>query len=549
MAVSAHLWQSFLVIAALLLLGRLLERAPGRYADLLYRAALIKLFLPLAWVGGGTAAFLAALARRSSEASPDFASAIPAFILVGPLGAASEAAVQRSATGWFWLCLTALWLGGVLAIVTRWGIADRSWKGRSVHCDEAQEEIRQRLLAALEGTGIATGRISVGGQGVPAARGILHGRIRIPEAAVRQLNTARLRAILLHEEEHLRRHDPFFRLLGRLAFALFFYFPPVWVLLRSLEAAAEVACDERVLGSGVRPGDYLQALARTLSLGLSSAPGVPAVGGKGGSMKHRFDRIRHAGQFRPLMRHRLALLSGFAFVIAATGWPAVTRAGNAGQQAAPAGAGAGVRMSEIPVRSSPPADPAADRSEPMLVEGNVEPPQKILNFLPNYPEEARLAKAEGKVILECIIGRDGKVREARALREVAGWPSLTQAAEEAVLQWEYRPARQFGRPVPVYFTVIVEFNLDRFQGLEVSRTPILLLFRQTPLAKIFDAIEQASGVTILGKESIPAIRVTLNWPQNRTLSEALGELGRLYDLNFEVVDAHTIRIVPAGRNR
>jgi len=38
-------------------------------------------------------------------------------------------------------------------------------------------------------------------------------------------------------------------------------------------------------------------------------------------------------------------------------------------------------------------------------------------------------------------------------------PLFDQAAVEAVKKWKYQPALQGGRPVKVYLTVIVEFNL------------------------------------------------------------------------------------------
>ena len=88
--------------------------------------------------------------------------------------------------------------------------------------------------------------------------------------------------------------------------------------------------------------------------------------------------------------------------------------------------------------------------------GDVRPPELLLKVQPQYPEIARRARIEGKVVLEAVIDGSGNVVNVRVLRSV---PLLDGAATEAVKQWKYRPARQNGRPVKVYFTVIVDFTL------------------------------------------------------------------------------------------
>ena len=73
-----------------------------------------------------------------------------------------------------------------------------------------------------------------------------------------------------------------------------------------------------------------------------------------------------------------------------------------------------------------------------------------------YPAIAQAARVQGIVIVEAIIGTDGKVRDAKVLRSI---PLLDQAALDAVRQWEYTPSRLNGVPVPVIMTVTVNFTL------------------------------------------------------------------------------------------
>ena len=69
---------------------------------------------------------------------------------------------------------------------------------------------------------------------------------------------------------------------------------------------------------------------------------------------------------------------------------------------------------------------------------------------------ARAARVSGVVILETVIGPDGRVTDVKILRSV---PLLDDAALEAVRQWEYTPTLLNGVPVPVIMTVTVNFQL------------------------------------------------------------------------------------------
>ncbi|PYT06474.1 MAG: hypothetical protein DMF49_10935 [Acidobacteria bacterium] len=100
-------------------------------------------------------------------------------------------------------------------------------------------------------------------------------------------------------------------------------------------------------------------------------------------------------------------------------------------------------------------------SQPLLVYGDVRPPEKITDVSPNYPEEARSNRVEGKVILEAVIDARGEVSELKVLRSI---PELEQSAIDAVCCWKYRPATKGGRPVPVYFTIVVEYNLKKTES-------------------------------------------------------------------------------------
>jgi protein TonB len=98
----------------------------------------------------------------------------------------------------------------------------------------------------------------------------------------------------------------------------------------------------------------------------------------------------------------------------------------------------------------------AASGQPIRVGGSIKAPTQISKVQPVYPAEAQAARVSGVVILEALIGVDGRVTDARVLRSI---PLLDQAAVDAVRQWVYTPTLLNGVPVPVLMTVTVTFTL------------------------------------------------------------------------------------------
>lgn len=95
-------------------------------------------------------------------------------------------------------------------------------------------------------------------------------------------------------------------------------------------------------------------------------------------------------------------------------------------------------------------------------QGNIEeinilkPPEPVLQVTPEYPQECREKKIEGKVTLEVRTDTKGNVMEVRVLQSVH--PLLDLAAMDALKQWKYTPVIKDGRPIPVVFNVTVDFR-------------------------------------------------------------------------------------------
>jgi periplasmic protein TonB len=104
----------------------------------------------------------------------------------------------------------------------------------------------------------------------------------------------------------------------------------------------------------------------------------------------------------------------------------------------------------------PDAPPPAAAVRPVRVGGMIRTP-KLLNLVkPEYPPLAVAARIKAMVVLEAVVGTDGRVQTATVLY---GQPLLNQAAIDAVMQWRYQPLLLNGVPMPFVVNVTLNFNL------------------------------------------------------------------------------------------
>lgn len=87
-----------------------------------------------------------------------------------------------------------------------------------------------------------------------------------------------------------------------------------------------------------------------------------------------------------------------------------------------------------------------------------EPPKLIKIVKPQYPEIAREDGVEGKVDLTMVIDKEGKVAEAKVLLAEPA-EVFNEAALNAVLQYEFEPAKKDGKPIKVQVGHSILFTL------------------------------------------------------------------------------------------
>ena len=93
--------------------------------------------------------------------------------------------------------------------------------------------------------------------------------------------------------------------------------------------------------------------------------------------------------------------------------------------------------------------------DPRELTGDMVRPVLLEKVSPSYPRVARQAGLGGRVTVRAVIAPDGSVESVEVFASTN--PLFNDAAVDAVRKWRYRPALMNGRPVRVYFSVVVDF--------------------------------------------------------------------------------------------
>ncbi len=105
-------------------------------------------------------------------------------------------------------------------------------------------------------------------------------------------------------------------------------------------------------------------------------------------------------------------------------------------------------------------------------------PVAMRRVAPEFPSELKKEFMKGMVILECLVGTDGKAEQIHAVE--ATHPAFSQAAVESLEQWEFTPGTINGQPSPIRIRVPFEFQQSPEQILEeVAGRPVFMEVRET----------------------------------------------------------------------
>ncbi|MFN7998154.1 MAG: M56 family metallopeptidase [Bryobacteraceae bacterium] len=187
---------------------------------------------------------------------------------------ATHPSPRRSSEPW----LALVWLTGLLAALTRLGIGhlrmQRSVRRAAVI---SAPDWRELTNAAAECIGFRKAvviRLS-NETDVPLTCGIFKSTVVLP-AAAGEWDAERRRIVLLHELTHVRRRDPLLFLTARVAGALYWFHPLVWLAVSRFRREQEKSCDDAVVRAGARPSAYAASLVR-LAQSITPHPAYSAA--------------------------------------------------------------------------------------------------------------------------------------------------------------------------------------------------------------------------------------------------------------------------------
>lgn len=125
-----------------------------------------------------------------------------------------------------------------------------------------------------------------------------------------------------------------------------------------------------------------------------------------------------------------------------------TQSDGQGKSKQPGKEGAGAEPGETGAPHAP-----ADAAVPK------EPPKVVHRAKPSYPSHAWREGITGKIVVNCIVGTDGRV-ESTSIAISSGAAALDQAAEEAAAKWRYVAAKdRYGQNVRCRTTATFQFNI------------------------------------------------------------------------------------------
>ena len=101
-----------------------------------------------------------------------------------------------------------------------------------------------------------------------------------------------------------------------------------------------------------------------------------------------------------------------------------------------------------------PLEEEVEAAELWMVE---QPPKVLKKILPVYPDSARRALVEGKVFARVLVGRAGRVEH---IDRIEGPQAFHRAVTQAAKAWEFSPAVQNDRAVPVWVSLPFVFELE-----------------------------------------------------------------------------------------
>ncbi len=316
------------------------------------------------------------------------------------------------------------------------------------------------------------------------------------------------REILIHELAHIRNHHSWDLLLADLCIFVQWFNPAAWLLKQELQTIHEYEADDTVLREGVDAKKYQMLLIKK------------AVGTRLYSMANSFNHSSLKKRITMMLKEKsnpwarvkyLYVLPLAALAVSAFARPEVSAVADELSSAKVNDLVASMKTNQVETASVAvkdtlmPDEPVFEVVEqmPEFPDGGMAGLMEYFKKNLRYPEEAKKAGTQGRVVVQFLINKNGAISDASVLRGVD--PALDAEAVRLVNSMpKWKPGMQKGKAVTVKYTVPVLFKLDAVDE-KVAQKNLTLIMKGTSTADYVDML-----ILVDGREVTPEILGALN---------------------------------------
>ena len=324
------------------------------------------------------------------------------------------------------------------------------------------------------------------------------------------------REILIHELAHIRNHHSWDLLLADLCIFVQWFNPAAWLLKQELQTIHEYEADDTVLREGVDAKKYQMLLIKK------------AVGTRLYSMANSFNHSSLKKRITMMLKEKsnpwarvkyLYVLPLAALAVSAFARPEVSAVADELSSAKVNDLVASMKTNQAETASVAVKDTLTpDESVFEVVEQMPEFPDGGMAGLMEYfkknlryPEEAKKAGTQGRVVVQFLINKNGAISDASVLRSV---DRLLDAEAVRLVRSmpKWKPGMQKGKAVTVKYTVPVLFSLDELDE-KVRQKNLAIIMEETSAADYADVL-----ILVDGREVTSEILQALNPERIQSIS-------------------------------
>ena len=279
------------------------------------------------------------------------------------------------------------------------------------------------------------------------------------------------REILIHELAHIRNHHSWDLLLADLCIFVQWFNPAAWLLKQELQTIHEYEADETVLREGVDAKKYQMLLIKK------------AVGTRLYSMANSFNHSSLKKRITMMLKEKsnpwarvkyLYVLPLAALAVSAFARPEVSAVADELSNAKVNDLVASMKTNQAETASVAVKDTLTpDESVFEVVEqmpefpGGYKEMMKYIEQNMRYPEEAKKAGTQGRVVVQFLVNKNGAISDVSVLHSV---DRLLDAEAVRLVRSmpKWKPGMQKGKAVTVKYTVPLSFKLMEDVKAEAS---------------------------------------------------------------------------------